>query len=163
VAWCREARHACFVWWRLVLNAQVDAQRQHMFPRLSPNQSSTPGRWPPRATLTQPKSIRTVKDFVFLFFGSSNFFPKFSPNPPQHLFWSLPRFLGLACGPHSRSLQAKVGNLGDDKIDCCGRTWENLERNVRPKKYLLQSVWTLTGCEWRAAAQGIKLAARLSE
>jgi len=68
-------------------------------------------------------------------------------------------------GLHSRSLQAKVRNLGDDKMDCCGRTWEFLKKKLQDpkKKKLLQSAWTLTWCEWRAAAPGLKLAARPSE
>jgi len=75
----------------------------------------------------------------------------------------------------SRSEQASLGHLGDDKIVGCGGFGKYLEKMLEdPKKFtkfflgqitkktrgentvLRLQVWTLADCEWRVAAPGLE-------
>jgi len=61
--------------------------------RPPPSPGAQQAEEPPRATRSQPESIRTVQEncrFFFVFFGSCNIFSKFSPKPPQHPILSSP-------------------------------------------------------------------------
>ena len=75
------------------------------------------------------------------------FFHNF-PNFPQYLFLSLPRFPRLACShcSRSRSLQANGGNLGNDKIECCGAfrvKWGKSRETKKQNKKLTKIFMTL--------------------